>query len=280
MRLASCCDICRLEAVCSLSQCNLNVKSTALWAGLIFFATCWYRLFSPEWDCCFNCRLQRNDKYVDFIEKQTMQFIFKPLVALFVASIVISGCASRSAPASAPPNSAALYRDALQALDAGEKEKGMELLDASARANPASAMPWVKMAQVHFDADNYPSAIEAADEAMKRDPSRRDAKALAVVASLRVAVRALSDMSSDTSLRGNTRSEAERLARSLRETLGQDELVPLADDAPAKSRTLRPSAGRPAAASAASRPAVPAAAPSTATKAASGSAPNPFSSLK
>lgn len=160
----------------------------------------------------------------------------------------------------------------------------MELLSASARANPASAMPWVKMAQVHFDADNYPSAIEAADEAMKRDPSRRDAKALAVVASLRVAVRALSDMSSDTSLRGNTRSEAERLARSLRETLGQDELVPLVEDTPAKSRTSRPSAARPAAAASPStKPAaVPAAAvaPSAATKATPGAAPNPFSSLK
>jgi hypothetical protein len=116
-------------------------------------------------------------------------------------------------------------QEGTQLLDQGQKEKGLAMLSAAARANPASADPWAKTAQAQFDAENYPASIVAADEAQKRDPTRKETKAIAVVASLRVAVRALTDMREDSALRGNTRSEAERLARMLRETLGQDVLV-------------------------------------------------------
>lgn len=167
-----------------------------------------------------------------------------------------------------------LFKDAQQALNEGQKEKALQLLDASARANPASAEPWVKSAQIHFEASNYPMAIKSADEAMKRDPARRETKAIAVVASLRVAMSALAEMREDASLRGNTRQEAEQLARTLRETLsvevlvpapagsnGQNQNAPLAKPAIAAPAPAPATAAQPATTQPASAPAKPAARP-------------------
>ena len=108
----------------------------------------------------------------------------------------------------------------------GEKERAMALLDAAAKANPADARPWLKSAQMQFDVANYPSAILAAEEAFKRDPSNAEAKSLALVSSLRVAVKYVSDLRTNEKLQGGARSDAEQLAQSLRETLGAQVLVP------------------------------------------------------
>jgi tetratricopeptide (TPR) repeat protein len=158
-----------------------------------------------------------------------MHTVFRAVGAplLLLATLLIVGCASTSGEKTADAKHEQLYKEALQALSAGQQDKGLQLLEASARANPAYPEPWVKAAQVHFEAGNYPMAIKAADEAMKRDPARRETKAIAVVASLRVAVSALGDMREDASLRGNTRAEAEQLAKTLRETLSVDILVPV-----------------------------------------------------
>ncbi|MEC5386384.1 tetratricopeptide repeat protein [Uliginosibacterium sp. H3] len=177
-------------------------------------------------------------------------------------------------------------QEGTQLLEQGQKEKGLAVLSAAARANPASADPWVKTAQTQFDAENYPAAIVAADEAQKRDPARKETKAIAVVASLRVAVRALTDMREDSALRGNTRSEAEKLARMLRETLGQDVLVPIPQPEEPRAAVKRPPATTPAPAtptqsSRSSRKVEPAPAKPAATPPASaGGDANPFSVLK
>ena len=148
-------------------------------------------------------------------------------VGIYVFVIAsLAGCGSLQS-GNDLPESAKLMQEGSQAIADGQKDKGLSLLSASARANPGSAEPWAKIAQVQFDSGNYPAAIVAADEAQKRDPTRKETKAISVVASLRVAVRALTDMREDANLRGSTRSEAERLAAMLRETLGQDVLVPV-----------------------------------------------------
>jgi hypothetical protein len=174
------------------------------------------------------------------ISKIRMQF----RAALYVFVIMwVAGCGSLQS-GSDLPESARLMQEGTQAITDGQKDKGLALLSASARANPGSADPWAKIAQVQFDAGNYPAAIVAADEAQKRDPTRKETKAISVVASLRVAVRALTDMREDANLRGSTRSEAERLAAMLRETLGQDVLVPV----PAPAQEEPHSGRRPASA--------------------------------
>lgn len=155
----------------------------------------------------------------------------------------------------------------------GDKQKALALLEAAAKANPTASKPWLKMAQMHFEAGNYPAAVVAAEEASKREPGSTEAKSIALVSSLRVAVKYVSDMRVGEKLQGGVRSDAEHLARTLRETLGEQVLVPAPKTEPPEprrraSRTTRPRAAAPAA---------PAARPSTESK--SGST-NPFGSLK
>lgn len=168
-----------------------------------------------------------------------------------------------------------LLESADQTLASGDRDAAVKQYTQAAAANPTSAKPWVKIAQTEFEANNYPATIQAADEAMKRDTTSKEAKALAVVASLRVAVQALADMRKDVQLRGTTRSEAEQLAKSLRETLGQDVLVPTAAEKPAtppaKPRSTKPATPRPSArpaadAAPAAQSVAPAATPAATTK--------------
>lgn len=160
----------------------------------------------------------------------------------------------------------------------GDKQKALALLEAAAKANPTASKPWLKMAQMHFEAGNYPAAVVAAEEASKREPGSTEAKSIALVSSLRVAVKYVSDMRVGEKLQGGVRSDAEHLARTLRETLGEQVLVPAPKAEPTEprrrtSRTARPRATAPSA----PPTAAPAARPSTESK--SGSA-NPFGSLK
>lgn len=193
------------------------------------------------------------------------------LITTLCSLALISGCAT--APEVKPKTSAELIKESQVALDNGKIETAVSLLESATRSNPADATPWLKQAQVYFDADNYPAAIQASDEAMKRDPVNKEAKAIAVVASLRVAIRALSDMNQDSLLRGSNRSEAERLARALRETLAQDQLVPIEEPKTNNRRANRRAPARNAAPArpAAAAPATPAAAPATG---------NPFGALR
>jgi tetratricopeptide (TPR) repeat protein len=223
---------------------------------------------------------------ISSIQKQSCTAIYI-CVAMWVA-----GCSSLQS-GNELPDSAKLMQEGTQLLDQGQKEKGLAMLSAAARANPASAEPWVKTAQAQFDAENYPAAIVAADEAQKRDPTRKETKAIAVVASLRVAVRALTDMREDSALRGNTRSEAERLARMLRETLGQDVLVPVpqaeepravpkraASTAPTPTTSSASGTSNPSRTPKKGEPASPKPAATQPTQVSSGGDSNPFSVLK
>lgn len=108
-----------------------------------------------------------------------------------------------------------------KAAQAGKLETAVEYLDTAAKNYPTSEQPWVKKARLYFEGSNYPAAIQSADEAMKRSSDNKDAKAIAVVSSLRVAIRALSSMRGDVTLMTNSDSQKEALmlAQSLRETL-------------------------------------------------------------
>lgn len=214
-----------------------------------------------------------------------MKQIFVKSCAAAAVIILLSGCPATQNANTKPLDQ--LMTDSNKALTDGKTDKAMETLDTAAKENPTSALPWVKQAQIYFDQGNYPASIQAADEAMKRDPENRDAKALAVVASLRVAVQAVADMNKDSNLRGSKRSEAERLAAALRDTLNQDVLVPLDNksktSSAAQSSSAKHSAPRhkpnAAAEKTASSAAQAAAKPAAETSANSGSA-NPFGALR
>lgn len=197
------------------------------------------------------------------------------IALVFSVSLAISGCASNKVSMSQEEFSAAMAQSSMSVdtlLEKGNQEEAVKILGDLAKKNPGRKEPWIRMAKVHFDAENYAQAIVAAEEALQRDGTDRSAKSIRAVAGLRVAAQSLTDLRGDVELKGDARSDAVGLAKVMRDTLGEDVLVPPGE--PEKKKKVVPVA-RP-------KPAV-AAAPkksggADAAPAASGA--NPFSVLK
>lgn len=205
-------------------------------------------------------------------------------VAILAVLAALAGCASRSVAPEPPqrldPDAAIAQADSYSA--GGLNAQAYDLLDRAARDNPVSAKPWLRKAQIQFDAGDYPLAIVSAQEAVKRDDKSQEARSIAVVASLRIAIRALTELRGEQNFNSNTQAEAERLAGLLRESLSTELLVPPEPvaDAPKKSsrRAVRkPPAAPRAEAAAADAPARPRAEPAATPRGDSG---DPFSALR
>lgn len=164
----------------------------------------------------------------------------------FVLSVlsfsILSGCASKGGDIeqlrSTPVESIISSSD--QALASGDRERALSLLDTASKAHPTSPQPWVKRARIYFEAENYPSAILAAEEALQRDSANDEAGAIALVSSLRIAVKYVSDLRVQAGLTGDARPDGERLAAKLRETLKEPVLVPVEKPRPTKSISPAP----------------------------------------
>ena len=146
----------------------------------------------------------------------------------------------------------------------GGKDRARELYATAARTYPTSKEPWQKLAQDHFESKNYGQAILAAQEVLQRDPADNVATSILAVSGLRVAAAGLTGMRQQQSrLIGDTRTEAEDIARKLRELLGEPVLVPSpigsvpsAGPAPVRPRPVARPVAKPAP-SASSPPAAP-----------------------
>lgn len=222
---------------------------------------------------------------------------------IFSAALVLSGCASTpppAAPVAAPAvqSLAQVMQEAGKAASEGSKQRSRELYLSGAKAYPASKEPWLKLAEDYFEASNYGQAILAAQEVIQRDPDDSLATGVLAVSGLRVSASALSTLrKQQTALNGGTRTEAESLARLLRDLLGEPVLVPrptalsaasgssAAPAAPSvkpKPRVVRlPGANPDQGAAAAPTPPAPAPAPAPAPTAPKAATPdNPFNVLK
>ncbi len=146
---------------------------------------------------------------------------------------------------------AAVQQRVDELVASGDVQKAQAMLESTAKVNPTDPAPWVRMAQLQFDRGNYSGTIAAADEAVQRDPANVQAKGLALVASLRIAVRNIQELRGGVALGGDTRSEAERLARTLRETIKEDVLVPVAPAIESKKARTASRSAKPASSSAA-----------------------------
>ncbi len=147
------------------------------------------------------------------------------------AALVLAGCATPPppAPVAAPAvQSLAQYmQEASKASTEGSKLRSRELYNAAAKTYPSSKEPWLKLAEDYFEASNYGQAILAAQEVIQRDPDDSLATGVLAVSGLRVSATALSTLrKQQTALNGGTRTEAESLARLLRDLLGEPVLVP------------------------------------------------------
>ncbi|MBI2277997.1 MAG: tetratricopeptide repeat protein [Dechloromonas sp.] len=149
-----------------------------------------------------------------------------------VLGAVLSGCATEKVAMSQSEFLDAMGKSSLKIdslLDKGNQEEAVRILGDLAKRNPDRKEPWVRMAKVHFDAENYSQAIVSAEEALQRDNADREAKSIRAVAGLRVASQSLTELRNDVELKGNARSDAAGLAKVMRETLGEDVLVPPAE---------------------------------------------------
>lgn len=152
-----------------------------------------------------------------------------------------------------------LMEQAAALAEAGRTEAALAMLDEAARADPTSKAPWMRKTQIQFQAENYGAAVVSAQEVLQRDADDHVADSYLVVSSLRIAIGTLSRMRGADALTGAARTEAERLAASMRETLGEDILVPQAAQAAAPApRARRAAPARPQPAAEETTPAAPA----------------------
>src|SRR4051794_7736398 len=112
--------------------------------------------------------------------------------ALLAVVFIMVGCAiTNGGTAQGSDGIDVAIKEADVELSKGQREKAVALLTQSAKENPTSMTPWLKIANIWFDAANYPSSILAANEVLQRDPANQEAKSLLVVAGLRVAAGAV-----------------------------------------------------------------------------------------
>lgn len=190
--------------------------------------------------------------------------MFKRLMPAMACVALLSACASSGEGAGSVAKVMtvdASIAAANAAVAAGQSDKAYALLKGASQAFPTDKTPWIRMAQMRFDSNNYGEAIVHAHEALERDPDDKLAISIAAVSGLRVSSKALGDLARKNNLNGNVKSEAQDLARLLRTSLGEEVLVP----------KPKPSARRTTSATAASQaPAKPSAA----------AASDPFGALK
>jgi tetratricopeptide (TPR) repeat protein len=126
----------------------------------------------------------------------------------------------------------AQLNDSLAAADkaqkAGNTEQALTQLDVAIKADPASKEPWLRKAQIHFEAKQYGLAITEAQEVLQRDVNDLTAKSIQAVSGLRVSAQALEQLRKANEVTGSTRSEAESVARLIREALGEPIIPPTA----------------------------------------------------
>lgn len=194
------------------------------------------------------------------------------LAALALMSM-LGACAT--APKSAMPDYAGLMSQAESAIEAGQVDHALSALADAGRADPTRKEPWVRTAQLQFDRTHYAHAIVAAEEVLQRDPDDLVADGILTVSGFRIATGSLQRLQGRDALPSATaRREAEMLAGTLRNTMG--EAIFAAEEEPAPPPRRRAPARRAQAAAPAATPSTPAAPASGAGSGERPASSNPF----
>ncbi|MFS2106805.1 hypothetical protein [Ralstonia sp. Ralssp135] len=202
--------------------------------------------------------------------------VLRSFIVLAAATALFAGCATTNPGPQTDEAFGQSMSEAEAAAKGGQQDKAIDLYQQIAKQNPTRDEPWVRIAQIQFGAEKYPQAILAAEEALQRDNADRQAKSILAVSGLRVARRSLQELRADSALAGDVKTDAQVLAKMLRDTLGEQVLFP-GEQPVVKQPVRRPTrvVRRPAHAVEHGTTAAPAAA----TGAASGSA-DPFGALR
>lgn len=230
-------------------------------------------------------------------------------ISLIATAALAAGCATQPpAPAPAPAPQvqplAEYMSEAAKAKADRLTTKERDTYRLAARQYPTAKEPWMRLAESYFEAADYGNAILAAQEVLQRDAADAVATSVVAVSGLRVSTQALSTLRSQNStLPGDSRTQAEGLTRTLRELLGENVLVPQPAEPPvvaapppprrraaasgtaAVPTAAKPVAGAPAAAPTAVKPtaatsAAPVPAPAAAPAPKPAAPKNPFDALK
>lgn len=152
------------------------------------------------------------------------------VVSLFFALTACSITPKQADGAAASAATAEKLSERLDAADKAQKlgktEDALAELDTAIKVDPASKTPWLRKAQIYFDARQYGQAITAAQETLQRDTTDLTAKSILAVSGLRVSAQALEQLRKANEVNGSARTEAESVAKLIREALGEPILVP------------------------------------------------------
>jgi len=154
-------------------------------------------------------------------------------------ALIIAACLALAACSSTPTENAALserlalqekvegqLKDADAAMKAGNIDQGLALLDDAIKTDPSAKQPWLRKAQYHFEKRQYGQAITEAQEVLQRDVTDNTARSILAVSGLRVSAEALDQLRKANEVNGSARTEAESVAKIIREALGEPILVP------------------------------------------------------
>lgn len=172
----------------------------------------------------------------------------RPAFAILVLGL-LAGCASSPKKAPPPPFDS-LMSQAEADVTNGLVPQALQRFDEASKADPTRKEPWVRIAQLQFDKGNYARAIVASEEVLQRDPDDLIADGVLTVSGLRIANQSLQRLQDRGALAsGTARKEAETLAATLRNTMG-DSVFPQEKPAAPKRRAPVRRAAAPAASAA------------------------------
>ena len=182
------------------------------------------------------------------IDTRTVARLSRSLSLALVGAVLAASCATKPpdpAPAPQVQPLAQYMAEAAKARSDRMAAKERDTYRTAARVYPTAKDPWVKLAESYFEAQDYGNAILAAQEVLQRDAADQMASGVLAVSGLRVSTQALQSLrGQNNSLPADTRSQAEGLARTLREVLGEPVLVPKPADVGAATPAASASAPR------------------------------------
>lgn len=154
-------------------------------------------------------------------------------IACAIAVAALAACASnpKDQAAASAGDLATSLEQAQAARQAGDQQRATALLRDAAKAHPTDKQPWLRLAQLQFDNRDYNQAVSAAQEALQRDASDQTALSIVAVSGLRLASQSLQQLRrghASVQAGVSSRAEAEALAHTIREALGENVLVPAA----------------------------------------------------
>jgi hypothetical protein len=139
--------------------------------------------------------------------------------------VLLSACAEMPKKVAEVPSLDSMLSKASAASNTGQSEQALSQLKTATGLFPTEKKPWLQMAQLNFDSANYGDAINNALEVLQRDPADKVANSIVAVSGLRLSTKALADLIQQNNLTGSVRTEAEGLAKLLRESLGESLVI-------------------------------------------------------